>query len=198
MISSKCLPLDMKVRGEVFSPRIFFIFFHNILILNPSRECTLFQQRGCDVQQPTRRWKNLLFTLQLQLQGLFMRIETSKNYWFTLFIVGEKIPESWVNFNSEEPWWWEGRKRVFVSDSRGGLCQLSLHETVAWRTHRWWSSLEEKHYCFDIVILVLMTTHFILRHLAHVLPYSHLGSIFNRIKFFRFFQGFVQIVVIEL
>lgn len=198
MISSKCLPLDMKVWEELFSCHVFFIFFHNILILNPSRECTLFQQRGWDIQQPTRKWKNLLFTLQLQLQGLFMRIEALKNYWFTLFIVGEKkslSPELILTQKNHDD---KRGERVFVSDSIGGLCQLSLHETAAWRTHRWWSSLEDKHYCFNLVILVLMTTHFILRHLAHVLPYSHLGPIFNRIKFFRFFQGFVQIVVIEL
>lgn len=91
-----------------------------------------------------------------------------------------------------------GERGHLFLDSSGGLCQLSLHETATWRTHRWWSSPEEKHYCFNFVILVLMTTHFILRHLAHVFLYLHLGSIVNRIKFLRFFQGFVQMVVIKL
>lgn len=180
-----------------FSP-CFLYFFHNILILNPGRECTLFQQKGRDIQQPNIKWTNLLFILQLQLQGLFMRIETLKNYWFTLFIEREKkslSPELILTQKNRD---YKRGERVFVSDTSGGLCQLSRHETAAWGTHRWWSSLEEKHYCFNSVILVLMTTHFILRHLAHVFLYSYLGSIFNRIKFFRFFQGFVQIVVIKL
>lgn len=60
-----------------------------------------------------------------------MRIEALKNYWFTLFIVGEKkslSPELILTQKNHDD---KRGERVFVSDSIGGLCQLSLHETAA-------------------------------------------------------------------
>lgn len=55
-----------------------------------------------------------------------MRIETLKSYGFTLSMVGKKIPELILTQNHDDR-----RRKVFVSDSSGGLCQLSLCETAA-------------------------------------------------------------------
>lgn len=60
-----------------------------------------------------------------------MRIETLKNYWFTLFIVEEKISLSPELILTQKNCDDKRGERVFISDSSGGLCQFSQHESAA-------------------------------------------------------------------
>lgn len=122
MIGSNVFLLTRKCEKSIVLSMFSFYFFITYWYWTLVENALYFSKKDGTVQRQTIKWRNLLFILWLQLQGLFMRIETLKNYWFTLFIVGEKNSLSPELILTQKSW----------DDKRGERGYLFLTAVVAY------------------------------------------------------------------